>query len=49
MLNVKVGERLMGTIAASVISLSKGANVLRAHDVRETVQAVRIASKIINN
>ena len=49
MLNVEVGERLMGTIAASVISLIKGGNVLRAHDVRETVQAVRIASKIIDN
>ena len=48
-LNVGAGERLVGTIAASAIAVNKGANILRVHDVAETAQAVRIASKIINN
>ncbi len=43
------GERLIGTIAASMISLANGVNILRVHDVGETVQAIRIASKITNN
>lgn len=48
---LKVGfdQRLAGTIAASIISLTKGANILRVHDVRETAQAIKVASKIINN
>lgn len=46
-LNVKVDERLTGTIAASVISLIKGANILRVHDVKETAQAVKITSQIL--
>jgi dihydropteroate synthase len=35
-------ERLAGSIAAAVIAASAGAAVLRVHDVRETVDAVRI-------
>ena len=48
---LKVGfdQRLAGTIAASMVSLTKGANILRVHDVRETAQAIKVASKIINN
>ncbi len=42
-------QRLAGTIAASMVSLTKGANILRVHDVRETAQAIKVASKIINN
>ncbi|MCK4912960.1 MAG: dihydropteroate synthase, partial [Candidatus Omnitrophica bacterium] len=48
-LNVDIKQRLIGTIAASMISLTKGANILRVHDVRETAQAIKVASKIINN
>lgn len=48
-LKVGLDQRLAGTIAASIISLTKGANILRVHDVRETAQAIKVASKIINN
>ncbi len=48
-LNVGVKERLIGTIAASITSISKGVNILRAHDVKETHQAINIACKISNN
>ncbi len=48
-LNVGTSERLVGTIAASIISLAKGANILRVHDVGETAQAIKVASKITNN
>ena len=49
MLNIEVGQRLIGTIAASIISLTKGSNILRVHDVKETTQAIRMVSGIINN
>jgi len=48
-LNLDVDKRLVGTIAASVLSLKHGANILRVHDVRETKEAVKIASKILIN
>jgi len=48
-LNVEAENRLTGTITASVISLIRGANVLRVHDVSQTAQAMKIASKILNN
>jgi len=38
--------RLEATIAAETIALSKGANVLRVHDVEETKDAIRIFSEI---
>jgi dihydropteroate synthase len=36
-------ERLAGTIAANIISLQRGARILRVHDVAETAAAVRLA------
>ena len=41
------GDRLPGSLAAATIAVAKGAHVVRAHDVRETVQAVRIADRIL--
>ena len=35
-------RRFPGSIAAGLFALSRGASVLRVHDVRETVQAVRV-------
>jgi dihydropteroate synthase len=37
-------RRLGGSIAAHVISMLNGASILRAHDVAETVQALRVAA-----
>jgi dihydropteroate synthase len=35
-------EALNGTTALNAIALTKGANILRVHDVKEAVEAVRI-------
>jgi dihydropteroate synthase len=40
------GERLGGSIAAHLIAAQGGANIIRAHDVAETVQALRVATAI---
>ena len=42
-----VGERLGGTIAASVLAAANGAEVLRVHDVAEMAQALRVAEAIL--
>jgi dihydropteroate synthase len=39
-------ERIGGSIAAHLIAAQKGAAILRVHDVRETVQALRVADAI---
>ncbi len=38
------GERLAGSIALAVIAAMNGARILRAHDVRETADALRIVA-----
>jgi len=39
-------ERVGGSIAAHLLAAQKGAAILRVHDVRETVQALRVAAAI---
>ncbi|CDH43497.1 MAG: dihydropteroate synthase [Candidatus Competibacteraceae bacterium] len=39
-----VGERLSGSLAAAVIAAWQGANIIRTHDVRETVHALCICA-----
>jgi dihydropteroate synthase len=39
-------ERLAGSLAAHLIGVENGAAIVRVHDVRETVQALRIAAAI---
>ena len=39
-------ERLSGSLAAMVISIMKGAHLVRVHDVRESVEAARVADAI---
>ncbi|MEW6768533.1 MAG: dihydropteroate synthase [Pseudomonadota bacterium] len=41
-------ERLGGSIAAHLLAVQNGAKIIRAHDVAETVQALRIAAAIGN-
>ena len=40
--------RLIGSVAAAVASVMKGAHIVRVHDVKETVEAVRVADAIVN-
>jgi len=42
-----VDTRLYASIAASVISAMKGAKILRVHDVKATVEALKVVSAII--
>jgi dihydropteroate synthase len=45
-LDLDVEERLEGSLAAAVAAVLAGAHLLRVHDVRETVRAVRLAALI---
>jgi dihydropteroate synthase len=38
------GERLAGSLAAAVVAAWNGARIIRAHDVRETVDALRVVA-----
>lgn len=45
-LNTNVNNRLAGSLATAVLAAEHGANLLRVHDVRETVRAIAVADKI---
>jgi dihydropteroate synthase len=40
-------ERLQGSIALATIAVLKGASIVRAHDVAETVDAVKVAAAVL--
>jgi len=41
-------ERLYGSIGASIVALINSAHIFRTHDVKETIDAIRVAETIIN-
>jgi dihydropteroate synthase len=45
-LGITADEALNGTTAMHALALLKGADILRVHDVREAVQAVRLVAKL---
>ena len=45
--NPPVAERLEASIAVGVLSIAKGVDILRVHDVSETVRAVKMADKLL--
>jgi dihydropteroate synthase len=45
-LNRPVGERLFGGLALAALASSKGARILRVHDVAETVDVVRMIAAV---
>jgi dihydropteroate synthase len=47
-LDLPVGERLEGSLAAAAIAAWQGAHVIRAHDVAATVRVVRMVDAIRN-
>lgn len=49
LLNITAAEALNGTTALNTIALTKGANILRVHDVKEAVEAVKIWEACNNN
>jgi dihydropteroate synthase len=46
LLGCKPSDALSGTVALNTMALQKGANILRVHDVRDCVEAVKIFEKI---
>ena len=48
-LSVTPGEALNGTSVLHAVALLNGADILRVHDVREAVQAVRLIEMVKNN
>ena len=48
LLNLLPDDRLEGSLAAAVICVLNGANILRVHDVKETVRAIKIVKAIQN-
>jgi dihydropteroate synthase len=47
LLDLPAEERLCGSLAAASIAVNNGASIIRAHDVKATVEAVKIAAAII--
>ena len=41
-----VGDRMAASIAAAVLAVVGGATIIRAHDVKETVDALRVAAAV---
>ena len=41
-----VDQRLGGSLAAAVHAVTRGAEIIRAHDVRETVQAIQVGQAL---
>lgn len=42
----EVGERLYGSLALAALAITKGAHILRVHDVAETVDVVRMLAAV---
>ncbi len=41
-----VGERMAASVAASLLAVQRGASIVRVHDVRETVDALKVWSAV---
>jgi dihydropteroate synthase len=46
--DIPVTERLYGTVAAETAMILKGAHIIRTHDVRACIDAVRIADLVVS-
>jgi dihydropteroate synthase/2-amino-4-hydroxy-6-hydroxymethyldihydropteridine diphosphokinase len=44
--DVPAADRLPGSLAAAILAVERGADIVRVHDVRESVQALRITDAI---
>ena len=42
-------KRLGGSIASAINATSKGVEIIRVHDVPETVQAIKVAKELATN
>ncbi|MHA1346857.1 MAG: dihydropteroate synthase, partial [Candidatus Heimdallarchaeaceae archaeon] len=46
--NAPPEERLFGSLGATIVAIVNGAHVIRTHDVRPTLEAVKVAETILN-
>ena len=42
----KAANRIGGSIAAAMLAIQNGANIVRVHDVAETVEAIKVIKAI---
>jgi len=42
-------KRLQGSLASAAVAVWKGANIVRAHDIRETIETLKIVEAIKQN
>ncbi|MCK4715633.1 MAG: dihydropteroate synthase, partial [Candidatus Marinimicrobia bacterium] len=47
LLDLPVDERLEGSLASMAVAIMKGAGIVRVHDVKESVQAVKVVDSIL--
>lgn len=48
-LNITAEASLNGTIVLNTVALMKGCNILRVHDIKEAVQAIKLTEKLRNS
>lgn len=48
LLNIGPSQRLTGSLACAVIAAMQGAHILRVHDVKETVEAMRVVEATLS-
>ena len=46
LLNREVNERLAGSLTAAIVAIHQGANIIRVHDVQESVDAINILKAV---
>jgi len=46
--NAVASDRVVGSVAAALIAYQKGARIIRVHDVKETVDALKIAHAVMH-
>ena len=46
-LNVPAQERMVGTVATTVLGVIKGCSFVRVHDIKENVQAIKMTEAIL--
>ena len=47
LLDAPVEDRIAGSLASAAVAIAGGADIVRAHDVRETVRAARVTDAIV--
>ena len=48
MTGLEVQDRLVPSVAAALLAVERGAGVVRVHDVRDTVAALKVLAAIIS-